>query len=186
MTARPRTIARAALAIAVAAVGLAFTPQATSADTTGRCPSTSTAAPIVGSWYAEVKFVGDFSPGKVEATMITFTPGGGIVEANPINPSPAGNSGHWKQNSDCSYSVRLFNFTWDPATTGVTQVLEIRLRFVMTDPNHFHSTEANALVLFYEPRSGQQLGSIAVPDVSVTTGERFNTWQVPTAFPPQP
>lgn len=186
MTASARKIARAVLVAAVAAVGLGFSPQATTAGTDGRCPSTSLTAPIVGSWYAEVKFVGDFSPGKTEATMITFTPGGGIVEANPINLSPAANSGHWRLNSDCTYSVRLFNFTWDPVSTGVTQLLEIQLTFVMTDYTHFHSTEADALVFFYEPRSGQRLGEIAVPDVSVTTAERFNTWQIPARFPAQP
>lgn len=177
----------AVVGLAAAAIGLGGSAHAADANSVARCVPTSTSAPIIGSWYAQVHFPAFPFPGKTEATMITFTPGGGLVEANPINTSPAANSGFWKQNADCSYSVRLLNFTYDPATTGTQQVLDVDLRFVMDDATHFHSTAANAVVYMYDSKSGQRQGDpLVVPNVTQTTGERFSTWQVPVQFPAEP
>jgi hypothetical protein len=177
----------ATLMLAGAGLGLTLSTQPAGATAGGGCASTSIVAPVIGSWYAQVFFPSLPFPGRAEATMITFTPGGGIVEANAINTSPAANSGFWKWNADCSYSLRLLNFTYDPVTTGVQQILDVQLRFVLTDLTHWHSTSADAKVYFFNPKTGARLGDpIAIPTVSVTTAERFNTWPVPTQFPPEP
>jgi hypothetical protein len=181
------SIGLAVLAMSLAALGLAVFNRPASARAATECPATSSVAPIIGSWYAEVNFPGFPFAGKTEATMITFTPGGGVVEANPINKSPAANSGFWRRNADCTYSVRLLNFTWDPVLTGMTQVLDVQLTFVMDDLDHFHSTGADAVVYAYDPQTGQRLGDpIAIPNVTRTTAQRFNTWVVPDHFPAQP
>lgn len=185
---RSRAGIAAAAALTLAALGVVSgtSGSAGAAAATG-CPSTSIAAPILGSWYAQVYFPAYPFAGKREATMLTFVPGGGIVEANPINKSPAGNSGFWKLNTDCSYSARVLLFTWDPEFTGMKELSDIRLRFVLTDNNHFHSTSASATVHVFDPRSGQRLAPpISVPDISQTTAERFSTWTVPENFPAQP
>jgi hypothetical protein len=183
---RLRTALAAAAVLTLAAGGVAAGTGSGAVAATG-CPATSVAAPILGSWYAQVYFPGYPFAGKREATMLTFVPGGGIVEANPINTSPAGNSGFWKLNTDCSYSVRVLLFTWDPQYTGMKELSDIRLRFVMTDSNHFHSTSAEATVHLFDPRSGRRLAPpITVPAISETTAERFSTWQVPQNFPAQP
>jgi hypothetical protein len=157
------------------------------ASSRDRCEPTSAYAPIVGSWYAEVFFPGEPLPEVTAATMVTFMAGGGIMEVNSVNPAPAGNSGHWQRNRDCSYSVRLLVFDWDTETTGLTELADIRLRFVMDDVNHFHSTSASATVYIYDPVTGERLGGpISVPDINQTTGERLSVWNVPEAFPSQP
>lgn len=184
---RRTKLARTALGVAVAALGLGVTVNAPSASASSGCAVTSNSAPIVGSWYAQVHFPAAPFYGKTEATMMTLTPGGGLIEANPINPSPAGNSGFWQQNSDCSISARVLLFNWDPIITGVKDITDVRLRFVMDDYNHFHSTVANATVSLFDPQSGQRLGDqIVIPDISQTTATRFSTWTVPSAFPAQP
>lgn len=159
------------------------------ADASGRdrCAPTSAYAPIVGSWYAEVHFPGQPLPGVTAATMVTFMAGGGIMEVNSVNPAPAGNSGHWQLNRDCSYSVRLLVFDWDTATTGLQELADIRLRFVMDDSNHFHSTSTAATVYIFDPQTGERQGDpIVIPDINQTTGERLSVWTVPDAFPAQP
>jgi hypothetical protein len=143
--------------------------------------------PVLGSWYAQVHFPGIPFPGRTEATMMTFTPGGGLVEANPINQSPAGNSGYWRRDTDGVYHLRLLNFTWDPVISGAKQLLDVDITFVMTDRNHFHSVAASAVVYYFDPQTGQRLQDpVTVPDVTVTTAERFSTWKVPAAFPAEP
>jgi len=151
------------------------------------CNPAATTAPIVGSWFADVYFPGQPFPGAHEATFITFTPGGGIIEDNPVNLSRA-NSGHWRLNSDCSYAIRLVDLTWDDTTTGVQRVVDIQMTFVMDDFTHFHSTYTLSKIYYYDPSTGQgQAGNpIVVPDATVTTAERLNTWQVPANFPARP
>lgn len=143
--------------------------------------------PLVGSWYAQVHFPGFPFPGRTEATVMTFTPGGGLVEANPINESPAGNSGFWKRNRDGSYRLRLLNLTWDPATSGTRQVLDVDIDLVRTDADHFHSIRASAMVYVFDSQSGVRVGDpVQVPDVTVTTAERLSVWKVPERFPAEP
>jgi hypothetical protein len=180
-----RLLAGGAAAVAAAALTVAASSGPAEAGPGATCGSAGST--ILGSWYAQVYFPGMVFTGRTEATMITFSPGGGVVEANPINTSPAGNSGHWRQNPDCSFSVRLLNFTWDPVTSGTQQVLDVQLVFVLDDSTHFHSTAADATVYTFDPKSGQRIGApLVIPEVSRTTAERFSTWHVPAQFPAQP
>lgn len=184
---RPVRVVIGLLLMALTAVGLAAFTGDASASGRHRCTPTSTYAPLVGAWYAEVHFPGQPLPGVTAATMVTFIPGGGIIEVNSVNPPPAGNAGHWRLNRDCSYSVRLMVFDWDTETTGLEELADIRLTFVMDDADHFHSTSASATVYFYDPVSGERQGDpISIPDLNQTTGERLSVWTVPDAFPPQP
>lgn len=177
------------LVAALTVVGLGtFAPGADASGRSGHwCRPTSWFAPLVGSWYAEVHFPGPPVPGVTATTMVTFHPGGGIREVNSVNPAPAENAGHWVRNRDCSYSVRLLVFDWDVESTGLRQLADIRLRFVMDGPDRFHSTSASATVHIYDPLTGQRQGEpIAIADISQTTGERLSVWKVPDSFPPVP
>ncbi|GAA0538236.1 hypothetical protein GCM10010172_19420 [Paractinoplanes ferrugineus] len=152
-----------------------------------RCATTSLYAPIVGSWYAQVYFPGQPFPGRTESTLITFTPGGGVVEANPVNVSPAANSGFWRRNADCSYFMHQVHFTWDPKTTGMEQAFTVDVLFTMADDNHFKSHSATAVVHQFDPQTGKRVfGPFTVPNVSEFFGERLSVWTVPENFPAEP
>jgi hypothetical protein len=186
-------LAWAAVGIGVATlIGLGIPAQAiesgnSSRSRTSACVPNSSVSPILGSWYAQVHFPGIPSPNKTEATVMTFSPGGGIVETNALLPLPAANSGFWKQNADCTIAVRLVALGYDAPTSGVKQVLDVHLTFALSDSSHFQSISANATVTEFDPVSGQPLGAaISIPNVSHTTAERFSTWAVPPSFPPQP
>ncbi|OLE21031.1 MAG: hypothetical protein AUG49_22930 [Catenulispora sp. 13_1_20CM_3_70_7] len=177
---------RLVLAGAAAALALGAASSA-GANTGSRAIPSYWPGSVVGSWYAQVHFPGQPFPGKTEETLITLTPGGGVVEDNAINPSPGANSGYWHANTDGTYTLRLLNFTYDNATSGMKQILDVTLNFVLDDGTHWHSKSASAVVYFFDPVSGKQVTSpIAVPNVTVTTAERFNSWQVPAQFPAQP
>ena len=179
---------RQGVALATALVGctLAMFTLTAQADAKTCVPGTIDTA-IVGSWEAQVHFFSLPFPNKTESTLMTLTPGGGMIEANGINPSPAGNSGSWKVNSDCSYAARTVLFDWDPATAGIKSVTDVKLRFVLTDRNHFHSTSADATVTNFDPVTGARIGDqIVIPNISQTTAERLTVWEVPQSFPPQP
>jgi hypothetical protein len=142
---------------------------------------------LLGSWYAQVHFPGQPFPGLTESTLMTFTPGGGLVEANGVNPSPAGNSGFWALNPDCSYSARTVLFDWDKSNSAIKTVTDVRLRLVVTDKNHFRSTSADATVSIFDPQTGQRVGDqIVIADISQTTAERLTVWAVPQSFPAAP
>ena len=122
--------------------------------------------------------------------MQTFTPGGGVVEANPANPSPAANSGSWRLNADCSYSLSFVEFTYDttdPVPHGIDSVVVVNATYVLDDQNHLHSTKTDAALYTYDPETGARKGDPTVmPNVSNTTGVRFTTsWTPPNQFPPQ-
>lgn len=182
-----RTKALRLAAAGLAALGLGLFAPSGNANAAARCVENSLYAPIVGSWYAQVFFPGQPFPGRTESTMLTFTPGGGVVEANPVNTSPAANSGFWRLNSDCSYFMHQVHFTWSTTTTGVEQAFTVDVTFKMTDANHFQSTSATAVVHQFNPQTGQRVfGPFVVPNVSQFFGERFSTWQVPDNFPAEP
>jgi len=193
---RPR-VSRVLLVLGGAGAALALAAATTTASGAGKTAQhtrhgargayESAADPVLGSWYAQVHFPGAPFPGRTEATMMTFVPGGGLVEANPINESPAANSGYWKRNPDGTYHLRLLNFTWNPATSGIKQVLDVDITFALQGHDRFQSSAASALVYFYDSQTGQRLADpTAVPNVTVTTAQRLDQWTVPASFPAEP
>jgi hypothetical protein len=174
---------------------LARSSQPARASTGNSCRATSSSAPILGSWHVQVHFDGPPMAGVTENAIETFTPGGGVVEADSTDSTAVSSevtSGSWRQNSDCTYTMRLVHLFNDAATHGVARVVMPTVRYVLDSAQRLHSIAARTRVYVYEPHSGRiqgrpiVLGSSSAP-VSVSTGERFTTdWTPPAAFRPEP
>jgi hypothetical protein len=198
---RRRRVRRAGASVGVlAALGMVVPAQAASTSDTQlasrrSCAVQSVVGGIVGSWDVRVLFPANspIRPGAAEETMITFTPGGGMVEVNPLNPSQA-NHGAWRMRADCDYDARLVEFTYDPTTHGVRQIVNVDLVYQVAG-DQLTTTSTNATITNYDPLTGQPRfdhdicmpAVVTIAHVTDSIGERFTTgWQSPDSMPTQP
>jgi len=96
-----------------------------------------------------------------------------------MNPSAA-NSGSWQHNEDGTYTARLVEFTYDPTTHGVTQIVTPTIVYSLDGSDRLHSISATTTIYLYNPATGQQVAPpIVLANVSVSEGFRFTTQWTP-------
>ena len=135
-------------------------------------------AQLLGSWHVQVAFNSGPQAGRVEQTLVTFSDGGGIVESD--GTGTWAHAGRWEHLGGRSYQFTLVEFTYDPATTHVTQVVVPHVFFDLArDGQALASTSDETRVYIYDPASGALVTTITLPNVSRVTGVRIGTSYVP-------
>jgi hypothetical protein len=177
-----------ALGVGLSALGVGLSALPESTRSAAAAPSLFA---VAGTWWVQVAFqYGQFS-GLSEQTVahfeVTNYSGGIMSQVVSVNQRPR--YGTWQANPDDSYTYHLVEFTYDPTTNCVNQVVVPTITVVLgADLNSFTSTNTSTTIYHYDPQSGKQTDVIGpMAGISIVTGQRIGmNWTPPAQFPPAP
>ncbi len=133
---------------------------------------------LVGSWLAEVHFLGGPRAGTTEETLITFLAGGGVIESDATTPQA--HAGAWTVLGWNHFQYTLTELQYD-ANGAVTTIVVPRIDFALGDVGAtFRSTQTLTTIYAYDS-GGNLVATIPIPGVSIVSGIRIGPGFKPPA-----